>query len=696
MKENKFKPGKGFYLWLMVGLFIYTAFAGGYTLLTNENQKTASISSLLRNSEQISCSGRTLTTTGSDSKLYFTANTAYNVNYIDIYVSNPSEPNIGAKLYYADKENGFSEGRATAFYLVEGYNEIKVKGDEYLRLDISDRADVSLTLDKIVLRAAANPIYAIPQSLIFFMIFWFMLYFAAAWFGVHYTSLRGGITVLLESIFAGFLVTVMLFSLGRISCRLIICALTPLTAFSLAIIYPRIRLEKIKTKIFVPAVLIVMTGIMCIVGWKMLSAIQTDLAAVYYSAWEIAENGRVNTVCTGKEPYRWFFEASNNDYFVRYHTNLPILAILGLFYKALSAFGLTAQDILSNYMSVLLNIAFIMAGVIFGMLAAKNLFGKKGGLIYLIMSALFVPLYINACRFYTDTISMPFVPLALWLYSVDDSRFKSPYIKYVLIGFAIGVGALIKGSIMVVPVALLIQLTLKAVKNIRFAMVTILVMVALSGAWGVYTKNCSWIDMSNNDALEFPLTHWVMMGFNRDVNGGYSQEDMEYTNKYTTKAKKQKANIRIIKYRLGSFSSLSDFGEYEFSRAADTWCDGQYMQDNHIDWGLEKGKIYDVLTEGRAFYACYKVYIQIFSYCMYIFAVAGAFLSLKRPKAAYGMFLRLTMLGVMLFFMLWESKSRYIFNFTPVFMLAAIYGAEEIKNRKILINSSIKINLGKH
>lgn len=120
------------------------------------------------------------------------------------------------------------------------------------------------------------------------------------------------------------------------------------------------------------------------------------------------------------------------------------------------------------------------------------------------------------------------------------------------------------------------------------------------------------------------------------------------------------------------------------------------MQDNHIDWGLEKGKIYDVLTEGKAFYACYKVYIQIFSYCMYIFAVAGAFLSLKRPKAAYGMFLRLTMLGVILFFMLWESKSRYIFNFTPVFMLAAIYGAEEIKNRKILINSSVKINLGKH
>lgn len=105
------------------------------------------------------------------------------------------------------------------------------------------------------------------------------------------------------------------------------------------------------------------------------------------------------------------------------------------------------------------------------------------------------------------------------------------------------------------------------------------------------------------------------------------------------------------------------------------------MQDEHISWGIKKGNIYEWLIGGRKYNALFKIYTQIYTYIMHIFVIAGALLSIKKSKADYAMFLRLTMLGVIFFFMLWESKSRYILNFTQVFMLAAIYGAEEIRNK---------------
>ena len=39
-----------------------------------------------------------------------------------------------------------------------------------------------------------------------------------------------------------------------------------------------------------------------------------------------------------------------------------------------------------NYMSVLLNVVFIMMAVLLGALPAENLFGKKGMLVYLVAS----------------------------------------------------------------------------------------------------------------------------------------------------------------------------------------------------------------------------------------------------------------------------------------------------------------------
>lgn len=680
MDIRKIKFTKGFLLWLALGFVLFILFKGGFTLLTDRCTADVDIAALNAEAEQLNFDGSTIITAGNDSKLFFDGSRYF--NYINIDASGLSEPVVGARLYFSDGENGFSDDRSTPFYLREGFNEIKIKSGNKLRLDISDREGISLTLNSINLRCAPKSLFPYMAGAVLYVLVWLMLYFAAVRFGIKYSSIQCSAVMLSEGLFAACMLMVMLFGLGIARQKIILFVLIPLSVYALAMLYAGFKLPQKHIKPVVISVLTVMTIVMCIVGCKMASLIQTDLAAVYYSAWEIAEKGGVNTLCTGNEPYNWFVVASNNDYFVRYQNNLPILAILALLYKALAAFSLTAEDMLSNYISILLNVAFIMAGVVFAVLTAKNLFGRRGMLISLVMSALFIPYYINACRFYTDTLSMPFVTLALWLYSADDKRFKCPYIKYLLVGASIAVGALIKGSVMVMAAAVLIHCILKGLKNARFAVTALAAVIAVSCVWSAYTKHCSWIDLDDSNELEFPLVHWVMMGINRDSGGGYSQEDFVYTDSFPSKEEKKSADIELLKQRIAGFGTLTELGEYEFSKAAGSWLDGQFMQDNHIEWGINKDSvIYDVLTPGRVYSNIYKLYIQLFVYCMYIFAAIGALLSLKKPKPDYAMFLRLIMLGAMLFFMLWESKSRYLLNFTPVFMLAAIYGIQAVRER---------------
>lgn len=673
------RPSKGFCLWMITGLVIFVALMGGFTLLARPNVCNINLEELAGQSEQLSFSEGNLTVTSDESQMYFCLDKDIVINYLDISVRNLSAPTVNARLYYADAEDGFNETDSVGFYLNRGFNEIKtaIGAKKYLRLDIRGG---SFAFDTVAFSSAVNPVYQIPQGFFFFMLIWCMLYFMAAKLGVYYTGVHDGMIMLLEGMFATFIIIIMLFAIGRIRWRLMVYMLIPFTVFILAVFYSKFH-QFYNIKRFVFAVLIGMTGIMCFVGYNMLSMQHTDLGTVYYSAWEIVNDGRVNTAFTGKEQHAWVFEASNNDYFVHYHNNIPILFIFACFYKILSVFGLGPADLMSNYMSVLLNIAFIMSAVVFGMLAAKNLFGDKGMFVYLLASVFFVPYYINACRYYTDTLSMPFVSLACWLYTMNNEKFKMPFMKYVFIGLTLGIGTLVKGSVVIMLVAVFMHLILTSNKNIRYALLTVILVIGTSTVWNIYIKNCSWIDMSNNDALECPSTHYIMMGINRDSSGNFSLADVNYTEQYASKAEKQKANIEKIKQRIVSFGSLDELGEYEFSKAAITWFDGQYMQDEHISWGIKKGMLYDGLITGRKYNNLFKIYTQVFTFIMHIFVIVGGLFSIKKPKADYAMFLRLTMLGVILFFMLWESKSRYILNFTPVFMLAAIYGIEEINKR---------------
>jgi hypothetical protein len=79
-------------------------------------------------------------------------------------------------------------------------------------------------------------------------------------------------------------------------------------------------------------------------------------------------------------------------------------------------FGIDVYSDTAMYAGILLNVFCIDAAVAGGTLAAKKLYGNFGSVIFVLMSALFVPYYIHAYRFYTDSLSMPYPILIILLY----------------------------------------------------------------------------------------------------------------------------------------------------------------------------------------------------------------------------------------------------------------------------------------
>lgn len=678
MKSLSNKLSLRFVIWLIVGIVIYTAVTSAFTALSEKYVCTIGRDVFETGAEEAEITDEGLIL-GNNPKFYLYGTNDFKANYFDINISSISVPYITARLYYSDINGEFNN--YTEFYIAKGNNEIKINNAMFYRLDLTNSNSAIIDIEYAQLRAGMAPVYVISNSIVIFAAVWLLLYFLLKNTGV-FTALADKkiylwAVAVAEGLFALLMLLIIFYSFKITEFRTQVFILTPLAGFMVLWLY--IHSERESKNFTIPAVIVLMAIGLCIAGYFMIGRIYTDAAVVYQGAWEIAEHGRVNTQLTGFEPYSWFFKGSNNDYFVRYPNNIFILAVFALFYKFISLFGVTSGDILANYLSIILNICFITAGVIFGVLTAKNLFGKKGALAFALMSLLFVPYYINTFRFYTDTVSMPFVTFALWIYSSEDTRFKNTYIKYILIGIALGIGALIKGSILVIPVALMIQLALMGIKNLRYAAVSVIVVIAVSMLWNTYTKNCSWIDRSSSDSLEFPYVHWVMMGFNTVSDGGYSQEDFEYTDSYGTKEEKKKADMSLLRERIAGFGNIGGVMDYSLARAAGTWCDGQYMQYNHIEWGMNRSTVYDFLVKDREHYSIYKIYIQVFAYILFMLCAAGALLRIRSPRADYAMFLRLTVLGAMLFFMLWESKSRYVLNFMPVVMLSAIYGLREIK-----------------
>ena len=357
-------------------------------------------------------------------------------------------------------------------------------------------------------------------------------------------------------------------------------------------------------------------------------------------------------------------------YFARYPNNNALLIIVSLIYYVTDKlFGTmpVMAPILINTLG--LNISFILLYFI-----SKRIFSDKITPLYTaILGTLFCVFYTYTPYYYTDAMSMPFVmgSVLLFLKGVSSDKTGTMFLSLAISSALAIIGYKIKGSVIILPVAYLayiIYLINKSELKNRLKQIAVIIVACVLSAVTLSAGISAFKLASEEEknAYEFPLTHWIMMGLHD--RGGYCDKDFWYTENAGDYEDKKQADIEMIKER------ISDYGVFGMikhlaKKIGYTWDDGTYFIKQYLENG-EDNAVRSFVTESPIFYLYALAYHVLILVMMFASYISG---TVQNEKSAVTL-IRVIVFGVFLFFLIWEARSRYLVNFTPMFILVAVSG----------------------
>lgn len=367
-----------------------------------------------------------------------------------------------------------------------------------------------------------------------------------------------------------------------------------------------------------------------------------------------------------------------SSYFEMYPNNIPLLAFMTLWLKLMKIFGVV------NYKAsaVILNIIFIDTAITFFYLSSKRLFKKNDSMILVMMMIMFLPFYTYVGMFYTDTMSMPFIAIIIYLctFVSNDSMNYKKTLLLVLLGVTAFLGFKMKATVGILLIAFIIfeVITKKSFKikiiNIAVVLCSFILAAVIvgSGINGVLP-----INKKGQSEKSLPYTHWVMMGlghsgyYNEEVFGNgapltysklsavgfYDEKDVVETSKYDTYNDKIKFNLQEINSKISSYG-VSGMAKHLVKKTVCTWGDGTYYALLYLPTEKltpTKIKIYK--------YVAFGYHITL----LFLFIV-GLLATIKKRKLNTEFIVYISILGLVIFLSAWETSPRYVLNFMPLIL----------------------------
>lgn len=367
------------------------------------------------------------------------------------------------------------------------------------------------------------------------------------------------------------------------------------------------------------------------------------------------------------------------DYFNQYPNNLGGAVFLSIVFKFANklAFLLGMSNISYIVLGIVLNAFIIDLALVLGFLLIKSDKGIKAATMYSLSCLVITPLYMYVPIFYTDTLSIIYPVIIFSLYYLFRRTNKKIYLIVLSVMGVIGV--LIKTNIIIAIVALIIYIIFTSdIKSIVTSVVVIIgSFIIVNFAFSTYLKNEYNLNIKEQG---FPSTHWIMMGLNG--SGGYNYDDFLFTLN-TDKDKRQEENIRVIKERIEAYGFIG-LVQHFYDKIEVTWSDGTLFAPEKLRRypKNEDNKLGDyVYGEKRITY----VYFSQMSYVVMLIGILSAAIAavkMKDSKLMQNLF-NISIFGVFLFLLMWETRSRYLVCFLIVMMMSSTYGLEYMYSKVI-------------
>lgn len=386
----------------------------------------------------------------------------------------------------------------------------------------------------------------------------------------------------------------------------------------------------------------------------------------------------------------------HNNYFARYTNNQALLVILSLVYSA-------CEKISGNMpliVPVLINTAGLHISYILMYFIAGKLFKDKfTPLFCAVAGAGFSVFYTYTPYFYTDSMSMPFAMGSIYLFlcGTENPKMKTKIPQLIFSGLLLIAGFKIKGNVIILLPAFLLYLAVTCTKMNRKAYLKTLCIllagiIASSALCTGFIKSFDIADKSELEEIQFPPEHWVMMGLHD--RGGFYSEDFWFTVNSGNYEQKKAADIKEIRKRVADYG-IPGMIKHIAKKVSYTWGDGTYFIGYYLRHCEETNLFKNFVGKSDVFKFLCSVY-----QCMLLFMILFSFISgAMAEKQGKEIFLKIVICGVYFFFLIWETRSRYLVNFSPVFIITVAYSVKTIAaavkrhfsvNRRIDIESKLK------
>lgn len=377
----------------------------------------------------------------------------------------------------------------------------------------------------------------------------------------------------------------------------------------------------------------------------------------------------------------------HDAYFSLYPNNLLLFFIYRALIVAFTKFGVT--EIWLGFS--VLNAAMVTISVFLASEAGKNMKGKQSGYIAWILSVLVFGFFPWLIIPYSDTLSMPFTIGIFYLYTIlkKSDNLKRKWVLATLMGFVTGVAYLLKPTnsivfIAVVLISIVFHLgkwsSLK--KECAYLLAAIGCIVLVNSIFSIFVEKQNMLQI-NPEQKATPLS-FMMLGTSKVVYedgytlyGTWNETDAEIIQNSKAKEELNEQSKQAIKDRI---NGMGPVGYLNFLQNKARWI----FSDGTFFWGQEGNFAnFKELSPSivKEFYAptggLYKVF-QTVSYgiwCGILLLLVFPLLSLRKywvePQLSV---LRCSILGILIFLLFFEGRSRYLIPYLPIFTILASHG----------------------
>jgi hypothetical protein len=188
------------------------------------------------------------------------------------------------------------------------------------------------------------------------------------------------------------------------------------------------------------------------------------------------------------------------------------------------------------------------------------------------------------------------------------------------------------------------------------------------------------ISESYREEMEFPPAHFLMMAMNPETTGAYNGKDVDYTKSFKGKNAKKDADLSELKNRLNQMGVGGTLEHIFLKKARYIYGTGTAGAPSYIVRApVKPSKMVDFLGHNTGFFEAaltYKAVLEAF-----VLLMTALFFVKRREEDGFLLALKICLIGMFLFFCIWESHPRYTFLFLPIIgMMPAEYVFERGQN----------------